>query len=310
MKKIAGFISKAANVFGLFIILVISLIAARSLFAPGYFIMHDDLQMMRQLEMEKCFLDGQIPCRWVPDMGYGFGFPLFNYYPPLPYLIGEVFRIFGFTFVFSAKLTFALSIIASGIAMYLLAKDFFGRIGGILSAIFYIWAPYHAVDVFVRGAMNESWALVWFPLILWSSYKLIKEFKFEKRWLILLSIVYSLLLMSHNIMVLIFTPLLALWVFVHLWLSNTWRRLLPLFIAGVLALGMSAFFTLPSYFEQKYVNISSLVQDYFDYSGHFVTVNQLFFSRFWGDGASAFGEENDGMSFSLVGHEHEGDWSD
>src|SRR3989344_736405 len=137
MKKIAGFISKAANVFGLFIILVISLIAARSLFAPGYFIMHDDLQMMRQLEMEKCFLDGQIPCRWVPDMGYGFGFPLFNYYPPLPYLIGEVFRIFGFTFVFSAKLAFALSIIASGIAMYLLAKDFFGRIGGMLSAIFY-----------------------------------------------------------------------------------------------------------------------------------------------------------------------------
>src|SRR4030043_1066525 len=68
---------------------------------------------------------------------------------------------------------------------------------------------------------------------------------------------------------------------------------------------MSAFFTLPSYFEQKYVNITSLVQDYYDYSGHFVTVNQLFFSRFWGDGSSAFGEENDGMSFSL-GHLH---WS-
>jgi uncharacterized membrane protein len=98
--------------------------------------MHDDLQMMRQLEMEKCFLDGQIPCRWVPDMGYGYGFPLFNFYPPLPYLVGEVFRLMQFSFVNTVKLTFALSFILSGLTMYFLAKEFFGRWGGVVSSIF------------------------------------------------------------------------------------------------------------------------------------------------------------------------------
>src|SRR3972149_11191211 len=73
----------------MFFVLILSILAGRHLFTPGYFNMHDDLQMMRQLEMEKCILDGQIPCRWVPDMGYGFGFPLFNFYPPLPYLVGQ-----------------------------------------------------------------------------------------------------------------------------------------------------------------------------------------------------------------------------
>src|SRR3989338_8621713 len=104
-----------ANFWPLLIVIFFGLLAGRTLLPPGYFNMHDDLQMMRQLEMEKCFLDLQIPCRWVPDMGYGFGFPLFNFYPPLPYLIGEIFRVIGFSFVVTVKLTFILSFVASAI---------------------------------------------------------------------------------------------------------------------------------------------------------------------------------------------------
>src|SRR3989339_111044 len=84
------------------LIFIFSLLAVRTLLLPGYFPMHDDLQMMRQLQMEKCFVDGQIPCRWVPDMGYGLGYPLFNFYPPLPYLVGEGIRLVGYSFVATA----------------------------------------------------------------------------------------------------------------------------------------------------------------------------------------------------------------
>jgi hypothetical protein len=101
----------------LLIILVATLLASRTLLGKGYFQMHDDLQMMRQLQLEKCFLDLQIPCRWVPDMGYGFGFPLFNYYPPLPYLIGQGMRLLGIAFTSTAMLTFALSFLVSGLTM-------------------------------------------------------------------------------------------------------------------------------------------------------------------------------------------------
>src|SRR3989344_1329333 len=94
-------------------IIFFALLAAKGLIGEGYFNMHDDLQMMRQLEMEKCFLDLQIPCRWVPDMGYGYGYPLFNYYPPLPYLIGQVVRLAGFSFVDTAKILFIFSFVAS-----------------------------------------------------------------------------------------------------------------------------------------------------------------------------------------------------
>jgi hypothetical protein len=283
------------------LVVVVGVLASLTLFKHNfYFNMHDDLQMMRQLQLEKCFADGQIPCRWVPDMGYGHGFPLFNYYPQLPYLFGQVFRLFGFVFNDVAKLTFALGIIASGVGMYLMSKEFFGKLGGILSAILYIWAPYHSLDIYVRGAMNESWAFVWFPIILWGIYKLVKEGK--NKYFIILSLAISALLLTHNIMVMIFVPVAALWTIGWLVAEKNWKIIIKLGLSGILSLGLSAFFTLPAIFEQKYVHIDTLVTGYFQYHAHFATIYQLFISRFWGDGPSAFGV-NDGLAFP-VGHVH------
>ena len=46
-------------------------------------------------------------------------------------------------------------------------------------------APYHAVDIYVRGEMGEGWAMVWFPLILWTAYRLIKSDKKQTvKWII------------------------------------------------------------------------------------------------------------------------------
>jgi hypothetical protein len=290
--------------FLLLLVFVFALLASRDLFRVGYFPMHDDLQMMRQLQLERCFLDFQIPCRWVPDMGFGFGFPLFNFYPPLPYLVGQVIRLFGATFVTTAKVLFAISLVASGLSMYLLAKDFFGRIGGALSAIFYIWAPYHAVDVYVRGAMNESWALAFFPLILWSVYKLIRSDKAKvTRWVIVLAMSWFAILTSHNLMVLIFTPIFVLWTLLILWIYKGWRKVPYLGFSGILAFGLAAFFTIPAMLENKLTQIRGQLVGYYDYTAHFVSLRQLFISRFWGHGPSVWVEAEDGMSFQ-IGHVH------
>ena len=293
------------NFIPLLVLLVFALLAARHLvFERGYFMMHDDLQMMRQLQMDKCFRDGQIPCRWVPDMGFGFGFPLFNYYPPLPYLVGEVIHVLGFSFMETVKVTFALSLILSGITMYFLAKNFFGRIGGVLSGVFYLWAPYRSVDIFVRGAMNESWSFVFFPLIFLFSYKLITEKKSQViKNLIFLALSYAGLLTSHNIMVMIFTPFFAGWVILHLWSSNGWRKIPRLVASGILSFGLSAFFIIPVFLEQNLVKVETLIQEYYEYVGHFVSLNQLLISRLWDYGGSYFGSDADRMSFS-IGHLH------
>ena len=64
------------------------------LFVASSFTHHDDVEMIRLYEMDQCFKDHQIPCRWVPDLGGIYGYPLFNYYAPLPYYFGELIILF------------------------------------------------------------------------------------------------------------------------------------------------------------------------------------------------------------------------
>jgi len=279
-----------------------------SLLKPGYYNMHDDMQMIRQLELEKCLKDGQIPCRWSPDLGYEYGYPLFNFYPPMPYIVGQVYRTFGFSFVTSAKLIAVTQIILSTFFMYLLANAIFGPIGGLLSSLFYAYAPYHALNIYVRGAYNEAWAAVFFPLIFYFSYQLIKTNKNKN--IIGISLGYAGLFLSHNPMVLTFTPFFLIWCLFWLIIENKIIfskkiiKQLPLFFkflfSGIFALSLTAFFTLPVIFETKYTQIESMFEGYYNYSVHFASISQLFFSNFWSDGPSVWGP-NDGMSF-MVGY--------
>lgn len=269
-----------------------------------YWNMHDDMQIIRQLEMEKCFKDGQIPCRWTPDLGYGYGYPLFNFYPPLPYFIGEIFRVFGVSFVTTVKLTAVLQIVSSAFAMYLLGSALFGISGGLISAVFYAYAPYRAVNIFVRGAMNEAWASVFFPLIFYFSRKLIIDTKFSWKSFIFLSLSISGLLLSHNPMALTFLPFVGAWCIYWLFAykKNYLQKIFNLGTCAILGLGATSFYTIPVLFESKLVQIESMFVNYYHYSVHFVSFNQLFFSNFWGDGPSVWGT-NDGMPF-MIGYVH------
>src|SRR3990172_3966639 len=119
--------------------------------------MHDDTQVVRVQQMAQALRDGQFPVRWVADLGYGYGYPIFNFYSPLPYYIGGFFNLIGFDALVATKIMFALGILLSGIFMYFLAREFWGEVGGIVSGLFYVYAPYHALDIYVRGAVDEFW---------------------------------------------------------------------------------------------------------------------------------------------------------
>ncbi len=279
--------------------LILLLPAVAPLMRPGYFVMHDDLQAMRQLEMNKCFADKQIPCRWVLDMGYGYGYPLFNYYPPLPYYFGQVVHWLGFSFTGTVKVLGVLGFAASLVTMYLLAQEFWGKRGGMIAALFYVYAPYHSTDFYVRAAVNEFWALVWFPLIYWTTYRLIKD---GSKWIPWVTLSVAVLMLSHNPMLMIFAPTYLLWILLWWIKFRSIRSIGNLLISALWAFGLAAFFTLPVIFEAKFVSIWTLTSGYFNYLAHFLDWRQMLIKINWGYGQSVFGP-NDTMSFA-VGYLH------
>ncbi|MCL4383980.1 YfhO family protein [Patescibacteria group bacterium] len=286
----------------LMLIIVLTIPAFLALLQPGYYNMHDDMQPIRQLELEKCFKDGQIPCRWVPDLGYGYGYPLFNFYPPLPYFVGEAFRLVGVSFLWSIKLTAVAQVLFSTIAMYLLASSIFGFLPGLTAAVFYAYAPYHAVNIYIRGAMNEAWAAVFFPLVFYFVKRLIEKPNLSS--VIMFSLSIAGIFLSHNPMVMIFAPFAVLWALFWLfkYKKNFFRKILLLSFSGIFSVLLSAFFTLPVIFESSLVQIDSMFSNYYSYIAHFTTLKQLFLTPYWGNGPSVWGPL-DGMPF-MIGYLH------
>lgn len=276
-------------------IVVLGLSITWPLFLPGYFSHHDDLQVMRIFEMRRCFADLQIPCRWVPDMGFGNGFPLFNYYNVLPYYLGGIFS-FVFGFIGSAKILFFIPAFLGGVFMYFLGEELFGLAGGLTAAVLFIFAPYRALDLYVRGDVTESFAIALVPLVFYLVLKAVRKDKIG--YFLAVSVSFGLLLLSHNIMSVFFGPLLVLWILFWMWVDKKWN-LWPKFLLAILfGIGLSAFFVLPAFFEKNYVQIFNLVQGDLNFRAQFVEVNQLFFSRFWGYGASVPGP-SDTISFQI-----------
>ena len=264
---------------------------------PGFFSMQDDLQAFRVQQLDKCLDDFQIPCRWVPDAGYGYGYPQFNYYPPSVYYVGALLHRLGLQYIDTVKILFILGYFASALAMFILVDSLIGSWPAFVSSILYTYVPYKAVEVYVRGAMSEFWALTFFPLVLWAIYMLIKNG--SKKYLVLFSLFLGLLLTTHNLMSLIFAPIALIWA--GYWLigesKNKWIKV---GLSGLLGLGLAAFFTLPVIFEKNFVHVDSILSGYFDYRAHFVSLYKLFISREWGYGSSGFPNELLNLSTGLV----------
>lgn len=277
----------------LLILLVAIIPTFKPLLRSGFFPMHDDVQAMRVLQMDKCLKDFQIPCRWVPDMGFGYGYPQFNYYSPLPYYLMESFHLIDLNFLDSVKAFFVFSILVSMIGMFYLGKEFWGIKGGILSALFYSFAPYYAYDLYVRGAVGELAAFAILPFIFLYTKRLVEG---NKRSLLLLTLSFSALFTSHNITSTFFLPLTFVW---FLYLSLFYFRLSPLLLKKILkgfllsviwGFGLSAFFVLPAIFEKVFVKTETLTYGYFNYVSHFVGLKQLLLNTFWGYGSSEPGQ--------------------
>ncbi len=269
------------------IILLLSLVLGWQLLLPGYFTMHDDLQVMRLYEMNRCFLDGQIPCRWAPDMGQNYGQPLFNFYSALPYYMGQMFHQLGFSFIDSAKLLFLLSLFISGIFSYLLGKLFLSKNAALVTALAYMAVPYHAVDIFVRGALSESWGLALVPLVLYSLFRLSRQVTGNNSLLFSLSL--AALLITHNITTLISAPIFLIFgLYAFSTSPNAKNFLLHLLPSLILGIGLSGFFLFPVLLEKPLIQSDFLITDYFDFRAHFTTLYQLFGKISFGYGPSRF----------------------
>lgn len=265
-----------------------------------FFSHQDDVQVIRLQQMDECFRDFQIPCRWVPDLGGYYGYPLFNYYAPLPYYAGELFYFATKSLFVSVKLMFSLAFLSAYVFMYLAGRRLWGSVGGSLSAVFYSYAPYHALDFYVRGAMGEMWAMMLFPAILWALLRLYDNGSVGN--ILLVSLFSGGLVLSHNLSAAMFLPLIfVLSLVLSIYQKN--RKFLYKFLISIsFAAILSGFYWIPAVFEKKLVHVDSTTIGYFHYTEHFKGLRKMVLDRSWEFGTSVRevpGGEKDRMSYQI-----------
>ncbi|MDH7486250.1 MAG: hypothetical protein QHJ81_08215 [Anaerolineae bacterium] len=280
--------------------------------APGYFWgAHDARHDVYFLfEYDRSVQDGIWFPRWSPDFTFGYGYPFFIIYGPLASFVGELLHHFlGLGWTAAVEVVFALSIIASALAMYGFVRSWLGRAAGLVAAVAYVYVPYHLVNLYVRAALAESVAMVFLPLVLWGARSAVRRPRLSS--VVGLALAYAGLMVTNNLVTLIFTPVMAAYLLLLALaelnddqplrelsrqsilplLANMTRIALPVVLALLLGFGLSAAFALPALSEARFVNQEQWYGGYYDPFAHFVYPHQLF-SPAWGFGISQPGPDD------------------
>lgn len=281
--------------------IIITITATLSLLNPWYFTMHDFQHVARLFLLDNGIHQGYLFPRWVDLLGFNFGYPLFNFYPPLIYYVSEVFRLLGASYIWSIKAMIILGYSVGAVGMYLLGLKVYPersrRIASLVSTTLFTFFTYHATLVYVRGAFAEFWGMNVLPFS-FLSLELLRENPTIKRSVFFAATLAALIL-SHVFVAFPFILFSIIYYLISIiYTKKKIRFTLFTFLGGLLGLGLSAFYWLPSMLERKFTLVDSiLTKELASYAVHFVQPMQLWQST-WGFGGSGPGL-TDAMSFQL-----------
>lgn len=219
----------------------------------------------------KALSEGQILPRWAGELNYGYGMPLFNFIYHVPYLVAVIPVALGSGTVFAFKFSLAVSFLLSGVFMYLFAATFFKdtRRAALVTAL-YQFAPFHLIDLVVRGDMAEGYALAFLPLVLYSLQRGF-EGKTVSASMLLTAVATLLLITSHNAISLVFFGVCALFAVVF---APSHAKRLQAGLGLSLGLALAAFYWLPALVERRYTYGDLFMKDM--YLSHFAPLWHFF----------------------------------
>jgi hypothetical protein len=243
--------------------------------------------------------------QWLPDLAGGYGYPIFVFYQPLFFhLAALVSRVTGLGPALSACATVQLASIASAAGAYLLARRVARPVPAMLAAALFMLTPYLYVNLYVRGDLSETLAMLatpWPLLFLWRMQERAAAGRpgaFGPA--VGLGVGLAALVLAHPATGVLFFGVFSVLGagFTAAVPSGAARRrfLVALGLAIVLGLALSAPYWGGVLEMRRYVTLD--VGGYLSAERHVVYPQQLF-STFWGYGIPSLDDASDGMSYQL-----------
>ena len=263
------------------IIIVFSLIGSKALFHPGLFTAHDIWhQVARLYHYYQAVQDGQFLPSWIGTLANGYGYSLFIFSYHLPWIIGIPLLQFGLDIPSTIKGLLSISYLLSGIFMYLFVKSLLKNSqAAFLSAILYMWAPYHFLVIFVSAAMGIAFVFTFLPLLLLGINLIRSQNNLGP---LILAIGASGIILSHIMHLIFLFPLILIFYTWGLNISRSKSNFIRNTFFGVcLGLAISSFYIIPATYYNQFTKVNSAGEQKKLYESNFVNFKQLVYSK-WG----------------------------
>lgn len=119
---------------------------------------------------------GIIYPRW-DEHTHGYGAPTTSFYPPGVYYLTSAIYAVTRDWIATWAGFYWLTMLASAAAFYLYARQHLARGPSLLGTTLYVFAPYHLLNQYQRGAMSEFTSFIWIPLCLLYAERLLESDK-------------------------------------------------------------------------------------------------------------------------------------
>ncbi|HEX6511669.1 MAG TPA: 6-pyruvoyl-tetrahydropterin synthase-related protein, partial [Chloroflexota bacterium] len=247
------------------LLLPLACFAAAPLVRGPIFSSSDGILHLYQLIEFDAVLRAGVPFpRWAPDLLSGYGYPQMIFYAPLMYYLASAFHFVGLGYVDALKATVLAGMVASEAGMFVLGRELWGRWGGLLAAVAYLYFPYRLVNTYLDGELSQTLAWAWLPGLVWACWRFLRSGG-RGHWL-LAAACWAGLIYTHSVtswLTAMFLGLLLL-----AWLALREARLLDeLYLVGALALGtgLAAPYWLPALAEAGFVQLGRVQTGSYDF---------------------------------------------
>jgi len=222
------------------------------LLRDGFFSSSDGMiHLYRVFELDRALHAGIFFPRWLPLSGYGYGLPVFNYYPPLAYYLAEFFHLLGAGYIGSIKLLIAFGFILAALSMFLFARDLLGAHAAFVASIAFVYLPYLLSDAYIRGNFPEMLAMALIPLALYAFRRVFAAPDLKN--IIFAALAFAAIILTHHLTAMLAAPLIGAYIIFLFAMQRDWKKLPACIGAISLSLILSAFYWVPALTELNLV---------------------------------------------------------
>ncbi len=175
MQKIKDLL-KNEKYYSVIIILIASIFVCVPLMSKNIDMTYDDgiQHICRLMGTYQSLQEGQT--KIMSNFCNGFGYSWNIFYSPLTAFLPLIFKLIGASFAGCIKLFMFANVFLSGYFMYICAKKITKNTNiAILSAIFYVLAPYRLTDMYIRNAIAELTSFTFLPLVFLGLYNIFED---------------------------------------------------------------------------------------------------------------------------------------